>query len=54
MATDRDAQYDNSAKRLIEGLPYMQIADMLRISLPTVNYHVGFAMAALKNKLKHG
>ena len=83
MATDRDAQYDNSAKRLIahkiilarilvktveefkgmdplevavliEGLPYMQIADMLSISLPTVNYHVGFAMTALKNKLKHG
>jgi len=23
MATDRDAQYDNSAKRLIEGLPYI-------------------------------
>ncbi len=38
----------------IEGLPYTQIAEMLEISLATVNYHIGFAMTTLKKKLKHG
>lgn len=38
----------------IEGLPYAQIAEMLEISLATVNYHIGFAMTTLKKKLKHG
>ncbi len=38
----------------IEGLPYAQIAEMLEISLATVNYHISFAMTTLKKKLKHG
>ena len=38
----------------IERVPYQQIAEMLDISLATVNYHIGFAMTSLKKKLKHG
>ena len=38
----------------IERVPYQQIAEMLDISLATVNYHIGFAMTTLKKKLKHG
>lgn len=38
----------------IERVPYQQIAEMLEISLATVNYHIGFAMNTLKKKLKHG
>ena len=38
----------------IERVPYQQIAEMLDISLETVNYHIGFAMTTLKKKLKHG
>lgn len=38
----------------IERVPYQQIAEMLDISLATVNYHIGFAMTTLKKRLKHG
>jgi RNA polymerase sigma-70 factor (family 1) len=37
----------------IEQMPYSEIAKMLQISVPTVNYHVGFAMASLKKALKY-
>lgn len=37
----------------IEQMPYAEIAKMLQISVPTVNYHVGFAMASLKKALKY-
>ncbi len=36
----------------IERMPYADICDMLKISLPTVNYHVGYALAALRKRLK--
>lgn len=35
----------------IEQLPYADIADMLEISLPTVNYHIAAAMGNLKKAL---
>ncbi len=34
-------------------MPYKQIATMLNISLSTVNYHVGYAMEYLRNRLIH-
>ena len=37
----------------IERMPYKQIATMLNISLSTVNYHVGYAMEYLRNRLIH-
>lgn len=36
----------------IECVPYKEISTLLGISLATVNYHVGFAMDALKKRLK--
>lgn len=36
----------------IEQLPYAEICRMLEISLTTVNYHIGYAMNALKKRLK--
>ena len=36
-----------------EQLPYTEIAQILEISLATVNYHVSTAMSALKKKLAH-
>jgi RNA polymerase sigma-70 factor (family 1) len=38
----------------IEQLPYAQIAQVLDLSLATVNYHVSTATNALKKKLRHG
>ena len=38
----------------LEQIPYAEIAHMLQISLPTVNYHIGYAMNALKKKLVNG
>lgn len=39
----------------IDRLPYKEISKMLDISVATINYHVGFAMDALKRKLsRHG
>ena len=35
----------------IECVPYKEISTLLGISLATVNYHVGFAMDALKKRL---
>lgn len=35
-----------------EQLPYNEICRMLEISLATVNYHIGYAMNALKKRLK--
>ena len=35
----------------INRIPYKEIAQMLQISVATINYHVGFAMGALKKKL---
>lgn len=36
----------------IDKLPYKEISDILNISVATINYHIGFAMNALKNKLR--
>ncbi|MDE5987816.1 MAG: sigma-70 family RNA polymerase sigma factor [Duncaniella sp.] len=36
----------------IDCLPYKEISQMLEISVATINYHVGFAMDALKKKLR--
>lgn len=36
----------------IEQMPYADICDMLKISLATVNYHVGYALRSLKKQLK--
>lgn len=36
-----------------EQLPYLEIAEILEISLATVNYHVSTAMSVLKKKLAH-
>ena len=36
----------------IEQLPYAEICRMLEISLATVNYHIGYAMSALKKTLR--
>lgn len=36
----------------IDCLPYKDISQMLQISVATINYHVGFAMDALKKKLR--
>lgn len=36
----------------IEQMPYADICDMLKISLATVNYHVGYALQSLKKRLK--
>lgn len=36
----------------IEQMPYAEICDMLKISLATVNYHIGYAMNALRAKLR--
>jgi RNA polymerase sigma factor, sigma-70 family/RNA polymerase sigma-70 factor, Bacteroides expansion family 1 len=38
----------------IEKIPYAEIANMLQISLATVNYHISFAMNVLKKKLVQG
>ena len=35
----------------INHIPYKEIAQMLQISVATINYHVGFAMGILKKKL---
>lgn len=36
----------------IDKMPYRQITEMLGISLPTVNYHVAYAMERLRKALK--
>ncbi len=36
----------------IERVPYKEICDLLKISVATVNYHVGYAMDALRKKLR--
>ena len=36
-----------------EQLPYTEIAQILEISIATINYHVSTAMSALKKKLAH-
>lgn len=36
----------------IEGLPYLEIADMLHISVKTINYHVAYALDNIAKKLK--
>lgn len=36
----------------IDKIPYKEISNMLSISVATINYHVGFAMDALKKKLR--
>ena len=36
----------------IEQMPYADICDMLKISLATVNYHVGYALQSLRKRLK--
>ncbi len=36
----------------LERMPYKQIAEVLEISLSTVNYHVAYAMDQLRKKLK--
>ena len=36
----------------IEGLPYLEIADMLHISVKTINYHVAYAIDSIAKKLK--
>ena len=33
-------------------MPYADICDMLKISLATVNYHVGYALQSLRKRLK--
>ena len=38
----------------LEQMPYAEIARMLQISLPTVNYHIGYAMNALRKRLVDG
>mgnify|MGYP000845924241 FL=1 len=38
----------------LEQMPYAEIARMLQISLPTVNYHIGYAMNALRKRLVGG
>lgn len=38
----------------IDKIPYKEISDILNISIATVNYHIGFAMDALKKKLRPG
>lgn len=35
----------------IEGLPYLQIADMLQISVQTVNYHIAYAVESVAKSL---
>lgn len=36
----------------IERLPYLEIADMLQISVKTVNYHVAYALDSIAKRLK--
>lgn len=36
----------------IDKLPYKEIANILGISLATINYHIGYAMNTLKTKLR--
>lgn len=36
----------------IDRMPYKEIAQLLEISVATINYHVGFAMETLKKKLR--
>ena len=36
----------------IEGLPYIKIAEMLEVSVQTVNYHIAYAIEALSKSLK--
>ena len=36
----------------IEGLPYIKIAEMLEVSVQTVNYHIAYAIEALSESLK--
>ena len=38
----------------LEQMPYAEIAQMLQISLSTVNYHIGYAMNTLKKRLVDG
>lgn len=35
----------------MEGLPYKQVADMLQISVQTVNYHIAYAVDAITKSL---
>lgn len=35
----------------IEGLPYIQIAEMLQISVQTINYHIAYAIEAISKSL---
>lgn len=36
----------------IEGLPYLQIAERLQISVKTVNYHIAYAVGAIAENLQ--
>ena len=36
----------------VDRMPYKEIAKMLEISVATINYHVGFAMERLKQRLR--
>lgn len=36
----------------MEGLPYIKIAEMLQVSVQTVNYHIAYAVEALSKSLK--
>ena len=36
----------------IDKLPYKEISNILNISVSTINYHIGFAMNSLKNRLR--
>lgn len=38
----------------IDGMPYKEIASLLNISIATINYHVSYAMTALKKILGPG
>lgn len=36
----------------IEGLPYIKIAEMLEVSVQTVNYHIAYAIDSISKRLK--
>lgn len=36
----------------MEGLPYLQIAEMLQVSVQTVNYHIAYAVDAISKSLR--
>ena len=36
----------------VDRIPYKEIAEMLQISVATINYHVGFAMEKLRQRLR--